>query len=298
MTRRRGAIAVAAAVVLALGGAGWVLTGPDPVPPEALAPLTGDPARGVQVFAAAGCAACHIAPDAKPSDAPLLSGGRGFASDFGTFRAPNISPSAQGIGDWTDAEIVTAVMRGVSPSGAHYYPALPYDSYGKADLQDMVDMVAHLRRLPPSDAANLPHEVGFPFNIRRALGLWKLMFVSRDWVMDGDLTAAQLRGRYLVEALGHCGACHTARNALGGLRRDAWLAGAPHPSGKGRIPNITPGGLDWSEADIAYYLETGFTPEFDTAGAEMAEVVSNLARLPPEDRAAIASYLKIVPARD
>ncbi|MCP1168264.1 cytochrome c, partial [Limimaricola sp. ASW11-118] len=242
-----------------------------------------------------GCAACHVAPEAEIGAAPVLAGGRAFASPFGTFHAPNISPSPQGVGDWSDAEIMDAVMRGVSPSGAHYYPALPYAAYDRADPQDMRDLVAHLRSLPPSDAESLPHDVPFPFSIRRGVGLWKLLNLDEGWVVQGELSEAAERGRYIAEALAHCGECHTPRGPLGGLDHARWLSGAPNPSGEGRIPDITPAGLDWSEADIAYYLETGFTPDFDTAGGEMALVVEEMAKLPEEDRMAIAAYLKAVP---
>jgi mono/diheme cytochrome c family protein len=101
------------------------------------------------------------------------------------------------------------------------------------------------------------------------------------------------RGRYLVEALGHCGECHTPRNPVGAPINAQWLTGAANPSGEGRIPAIN--ALDWSEKDIAYYLETGFTPDFDSAGGHMAAVVENLAKLPASDRAAIAAYLAALP---
>lgn len=292
-------IAILLALVAALGaGAAWLVTAPDPLPASALQGLTGDAARGATVFAAAGCASCHTAPDGtEAGDAPpVLAGGRRFVSDFGTFVAPNVSPDpVHGIGAWTDAQIVNAVMRGVSPDGAHYYPAFPYGAYARAEPQDMLDLVAHLRTLPGSDRPSAPQEVGFPYSIRRAVGGWKRLYLGGDWVLAEAATPQILRGRYLVEALGHCGECHTPRGALGGLRRDAWLAGAPDPSGEGRIPNITPAALTWSEAEIAAYLQSGFTPSFDTAGGEMAAVVRNTARLQPEDRAAIAAYLKAIP---
>ncbi len=290
-----------ALATLGAAGAAWIATGPDPLPEAALAGLSGDAARGALVFAAAGCASCHTDPLAAEDgpEGPVLAGGRRFASDFGTFVAPNVSPDpVQGIGGWTDAQIVTAVMRGVSPGGAHYYPAFPYDAYAKAAPQDILDLVAHLRTLPASDRPSAPHEVGFPFSIRRAVGAWKRLYRSDDWALAGELSPEATRGRYLVEALAHCGECHTPRGPLGGLRRDAWLAGAPNPSGEGRIPNITPAALRWSEAEIAEYLSSGFTPAFDTAGGEMAAVVKSTARLPPGDRAAIAAYLKAVPPRE
>ncbi|NAZ36890.1 cytochrome c [Rubellimicrobium sp. CFH 75288] len=280
-----------------LGAAGWWVSAPDPLPAAALAGVTGDAERGAALFAMAGCESCHRAPDDQGGEGPpVLSGGRAFLSEFGTFHAPNISPSPQGIGDWTDAEIIQATMRGVSPLGAHYYPAFPYPAYRLAAVQDVADIAAFLRTLPESDAPNRPHEVGFPFNIRRGIGLWKALFLRDDFVLQGDLEPAVERGRYLVEALAHCGECHTPRNALGALDRSRWLGGAPNPSGPGRIPNITPGVLTWTEEEIALYLQSGFTPVFDVAGGEMAEVIrSNTSRMTDEDRRAIAAYLKAVP---
>ena len=108
-----------------------------------------------------------------------------------------------------------------------------------------------------------------------------------------------LRGRYLVEGPGHCGECHTPRDWTGGLKLERWLAGAPDLEGDGKVPNITPGGLQgWSQEDIAYYLQSGFTPDFDTVGGSMVKVQKNMAKLPAEDLDAIAAYLKAIPALD
>lgn len=285
-------------VILAVAGLGvfWVVTAPDPLPDDTFTGLTGDAARGEQVFWAGGCASCHSAPGAEGEERLVLAGGRAFASDFGTFHAPNISPTDAGIAGWSVTDLGNAMMRGVSPGGAHYYPAFPYTSYVKAAPQDVADLHAFLQTLPASDTASIAHDVGFPFNIRRLLGGWKLLFFREDWVLAeaGDETLQ--RGRYLAEALGHCAECHTPRNALGGLDTARWLAGAPSPDGRGTIPNITPAKLDWTEADIAAYLKTGFTPDFDSAGGEMAEVVQNMSHLPDADIAAIVAYLKAVPA--
>lgn len=283
-----------ALLVVGIVAAGLILSRARPLPATALGGLTGDAERGALIFAAAGCGSCHRAPGA---DEGPLSGGRAFPSDFGTFHAPNISSDPiQGIGSWTDLQLANAIQRGISPEGGHYYPVFPYTAYQRASPRDIADLIAHLRTLPADATPSQPHDVGFPFNIRRGVGLWKRAFGGAGWVLDGNLTEEQARGRYLVEALGHCGECHTPRNAAGGLDRDRWLAGAPNPSGEGRIPNITPGGLDWSEGDIAIYLESGFTPDFDSAGGEMAEVVLNTAKLSDADRAAIAAYLKAVPS--
>jgi len=285
------------AALAVIGGAvAWWLTAPSPLPAAATAGLTGDAKAGEQVFWTAGCASCHMAPEAKGAAQLVLSGGQAFASPFGTFKAPNISPSPEGIGGWTLAEFADAVTRGVSPEGQHYYPAFPYASYVRMELQDVADLKAFMAGLPPSDVASQPHEIGFPFNIRRSLGGWKLLFFREDWVIPDPLSDQAARGRYIVEALAHCGECHTPRNALGGLESGRWLAGAPNPSGQGSIPDITPAKLGWSEAEIVEYLTTGFTPEFDSVGGHMAHVVENMARLPQAEREAVAAYLKQVPA--
>jgi mono/diheme cytochrome c family protein len=145
--------------------------------------------------------------------------------------------------------------------------------------------------LPVSEVPNQPHDVAFPFNIRRSLGGWKLLFANSGWVLEEAETPEILRGRYLVEAQAHCGECHTPRNALGGLDKGSWLTGAVLP-GEGKVPGITPAVLDWAPEDVAYYLETGFTPDFDSAGGAMTHVVENMAQLSPGDRAAIAAYLQ------
>lgn len=285
-------------VLLAIAGFAvfWFVTAPKRLPDDATAGLTGDATRGEQVFWAGGCASCHAAPEAKDDARLLLVGGQRFASPFGTFIAPNITPDPQaGIGGWSLQDLANAMQRGVSPEGQHYYPAFPYTSYAKADLQDIADLKAFMDTLPADATPSLAHEVGFPFNIRRSLGGWKFLFFKTDWVINGELTEVETRGRYLAEALGHCGECHTPRNFLGGSQTARWLAGGPDPSGKGSFPNITPGKLDWSEADLVQYFTTGFTPEFDSVGGHMAFVVDNLSKLPESDREALAAYLKKVP---
>ncbi len=282
-------------VALALVGAAvfWWITRPAALPGDALAGIEPDLAHGEWVFNASGCASCHAAPGAEGEAKLVLAGGRAFPSPFGTFHAPNISPDPiAGIGGWSATDLANAMKLGVSPAGEHYYPAFPYASYTRATLEDIASLHAYLMTLPASDLSSRAHEVGFPFNIRRTLGGWKFLYLRDGWVVTGALTPQEERGRYLAEALGHCGECHTSRDLFGGLKHGAWMGGAPNPTGKGRIPNITPGGLDWSAADIAEYLKSGFTPEFDTAGGHMVAVVENTAKLPQEDRDALAAYLK------
>lgn len=290
-------------IILAIiGGAGfWLLTIPSHVEAAKLAAVTpGDPQRGQGIFWQGGCASCHAAPGAKGDARLVLSGGEELVTPFGTFVTPNISPSKQGIGDWSFADLANAMTHGVSPDGRHYYPAFPYTSYARMQLQDIADLYAFLKTLPPSDKIAGPHRLSFPFTIRRGLGLWKLLYLSDKPVLTiANATDAIKRGQYLVEGPGHCGECHTPRSPIGGPDKSQWLAGAKAPEGKGVIPNITggEGGIDsWSEKDISYALESGFTPDFDSLGGSMADVVTNMAHLEPADREAIAAYLKAVPA--
>ncbi len=297
--RLAAAVAALAAVAAALF---WFLTVPRPLAAAALPDHTGDPANGARMFWAGGCASCHAAPGAKGDDKLKLGGGLALNTPFGIFRVPNISPDPQsGIGNWSALDLVNAMQRGLAPDGRHYYPAFPYASYARMNAIDIIDLKAYLDTLPAVRNSVDGHELGFPFNVRRGLGLWKLVYLS-DAPITEFTSADGLaeRGRYLVEGPGHCGECHTPRDVAGGVKHAVWLSGAPNPEGKGIIPNITPHGegLDaWSAKDIAYYLESGFTPEFDSVGGSMVAVQENMARLTADDRAAIAAYLKAVPAR-
>ncbi len=270
----------------------WLAT--RPAAPAPLRAMPGDPdlANGEQVFHAGGCASCH---------GEDLAGGLEMLTAFGTFHVPNISPHPQrGIGNWSDRDFIHAMTSGVSPDGRHYYPAFPYTSYARARARDLFDLKAYIDTLPPSGREVGDHDLAFPWKVRRGIGLWKRLFLDPQPVAAiGAEDPQLLRGRYLVEALGHCGECHTPRDRLGGPRTERWLAGGAAPEGEGRVPNITPhadGIGGWSEKDIAYYLESGFTPDFDTVGGSMVDVQENLAKLSAADRAAIAAYLKAVPA--
>lgn len=286
-------------LVLAALLATWWLARPAPLPAAAFADLTGDAGRGERIFRAGGCASCHSAEGARGDDLLVLAGGRSFDTDFGVFRAPNISPDPRhGIGGWTLAGFGNAMLRGVSPEGGHYYPAFPYTSYVRMTLADVADLRAYLDTLPPSSQPDQPHQLAFPFDQRWALGLWKRLYLRDGWVMEQALDEPAERGRYLVEAVAHCGECHTPRDRWGGLDTARWLAGAPNPSGRGSIPNITPGGLTWSAEDMEAYLVSGFTPSFDVAGGTMAAVIEGLSQLPERDIADIVAYLKAVPAVD
>jgi mono/diheme cytochrome c family protein len=297
-----GKVAVALVAIAALGGgAFWIVTMPSRLDAAVLASLPqGDAGRGERIFHAAGCASCHGAAQAEADDRPQLTGGLELRTPFGTFIAPNISTDPEdGIGGWTVQDFANAVMRGVSPDGRHYYPAFPYTSYARMKPDDVADLFAFMGTLPPVKGKAAQHRLAFPFNVRRGIGAWKLLNLDPDPLVTlADAPEAARQGQYLVEGPGHCGECHTPRDFMGGTIRSRWLAGAPAAAGDGNVPNITSGegGIgDWSESDIAYYLESGFTPDFDSVGGEMVKVQQNMAKLSPEDRAAIAAYLKAVP---
>ena len=279
------------------------VTAPERQAPSHWANL-GEPnlANGETLFWAGGCASCHAAPDAAGDALKTLAGGQALPSPFGTFHMPNISPDPQhGIGAWTLAQFGDSMTRGVGKDGEHLYPSFPYNSYARMTPQDINDLFAYLKTLPASSNDAPGHDLPFPFNIRLVLGGWKFLYFDKGEprVDIANANAQVVRGQYLVEGPGHCGECHTPRDALGGFMKGQWLAGGPNPEGEGRVPDLRPESQaigSWSEADIANYLETGFTPDFDSAGGSMVKVQQNMARLPAEDRQAIAAYLKALPS--
>jgi mono/diheme cytochrome c family protein len=285
-------------ILIGVAGFGvyWWLTVPTVVAPASLPPRTPNLANGLVAFNAGGCSSCHAVPN-QP-DRLKLGGGLAMPSPFGTFHVPNISPDpTYGIGRWSEADFVTAVMKGTSPDGAHYFPAFPYASYQYASVDDVRDLFAYLKTLPAVTGKIRDHDVPLPFNIRRNVGGWKFLFMDgKPVVADASRSASWNRGAYLVNGLGHCAECHSPRNFLGGIVEAQRFAGGPNPEGEGWVPNITQKRLgDWSAKDIAYFLETGQTPDGDTAGGSMVRVIKNTSLLPAEDRAAMAEYLKSLP---
>jgi mono/diheme cytochrome c family protein len=296
MSRR---ILLGSALVAIALGLYWWLTAAPASSALAASPHTPDLANGRTAFNAGGCSTCHAVPG-QP-DRLRLGGGVAITSPFGTFYAPNISPDpVDGIGRWTEAEFVAALTEGISPSGTHYFPAFPYTSYRHAKVEDIRDLFAYLKTLAPVSGKVRGHDVPFPFNVRRNIGIWKLLFMdSKPFTPDAGRSASWNRGAYLVGGLGHCAECHSPRNLLGGIIAAQRFAGGPNPEGEGWVPNITQKGLgDWSQTDIAYFLETGSMPDGDSAGGPMARVIKNTSQLSPQDRAAMAEYLKSLPPVD
>ena len=295
--RRRIVLGLGIAALIGVGIYGWlteaVAVSADAVTRPAYTP---NPANGLVVFNAGGCASCHAVPD-QP-DRLRLGGGLAIPSPFGTFYAPNISSDKKdGIGGWTEAQFVTAVTKGVSPGGKHYFPAFPYTSYAQAKVEDIRDLFAYLKTLQAVPGKVRDHDVPFPFNIRRNVGIWKLLFFDgKPFVADDAHSPQWNRGAYLVNSLGHCAECHSPRNFLGGIVTAQRFGGGPNPEGEGWVPNITQKGIgEWSVKDIDYFLETGQTPDGDSAGGSMVRVIKNTSQLPASDRADIAQYLKSLP---
>jgi len=287
------------AVLAGAAGLGifWWLTIPAVIAATALPSYTPNLANGLTAFNAGGCSSCHAVPN-QP-DRLKLGGGLPMPSPFGTFNVPNISPDPKdGIGRWSEADFVTALLKGTSPSGVHYFPAFPYASYQHAKVEDVRDLFAYLKTLAPVAGKARDHDVPFPFNIRRNVGGWKFLFMDgKPFTADASKSAQWNRGAYLVNSLGHCAECHSPRNFLGGIVDAQRFAGGPNPEGEGWVPNITQKRLsDWSAKDFAYFLESGLTPDGDTAGGAMARVIRNTSQLSSEDRTAMAEYLKSLPA--
>jgi mono/diheme cytochrome c family protein len=286
-----------AAGVAVLGMAAfWFITIPAIVPTGALGPHTPDLANGKEMFLIGGCSSCHAVP--KQEDSTKLGGGLGLVSSFGTFYVPNISPDTKdGIGGWTEAQFATALTKGSSPAGEHLFPIFPYTSYQRMKVDDVRDLLAYIRTLPPVAGKARDHDVPFPFNIRRLVGGWKLLFLDGGtFASDPSQSAQWNRGAYLVNGPGHCAECHSPRNRVGAIVTGKRFTGSPTPYGQSGFPNITQLKLEkWSEPEIAETLATGMTADGDRVGGPMVEVVHNTSQLSAEDRAAMAAYIKSLP---
>ncbi len=257
--------------------------------------------RGEYLVFAGGCIDCHTD---EGKQAVPLAGGRPLETPFGTFYSPNITPDpTTGIGAWTDEDFLSAFWEGVNPDGDHYYPAFPYTSYTGISRADLLAMKAYLFSLKPVAKPTPEHDLALYISTRLAAGAWKLRnFKSGRFVPSDNRSAAWNRGAYLVRHLGHCGECHTPRGSLGAIRDDRELAGNRDTPDGESIPNISPHRADgigrWSVDDIEYFLDIGMLPDGDFTGSRMSAVVdTNTSKLTKEDRLAIATYLKTVPAQ-
>lgn len=257
-------------------------------------PRVADVARGEYLVKAGGCLGCHTA---EKKDAVPFAGGRGLKTPFGLFYGPNITPHPQaGIGRWAEADFTRAMRHGERPDGANYFPAFPYPSFTKIADADLRDLWAYLRTLPPSSQPSQQHDLKFPFGFRFPVTIWKWLFFTPGVFAANPQTqtnAVVNRGAYLVQALGHCGECHTPRNFIGGPKKDRSLAGGKGPEGK-NVANLTPTGLKkWNDKELQEFLLSGLSPDGDVAAEAMGEVVSNTtSKLTPPDLTALIAYLR------
>ena len=276
-----------------------------------LLPLLGTPAaaqhddeavlRGEYLFHAGACDSCHTD---HPNRGPFLAGGRRMATEFGTVYVPNITPDREtGIGAWSAEDFRRAMIEGRNPGGSHYYPVFPYRWYTGMTNQDVADLWTYLQSVPPVRNRVREHELPFPFNLRFLLLGWKLInFDQGETVYDPQQSDAWNRGAYLVNHLGHCGACHTPKMLMGAAFQDKFLAGSEVIPGPYPAPNITPHDVtgigEWSIADVVRALKRSIRPDGLPIRGPMAEYVdSGSSHLFEQDLEAAAIYLLSLPPR-
>ncbi|HXU42834.1 MAG TPA: cytochrome c [Burkholderiales bacterium] len=254
-----------------------------------------DAKRGEYVSKAAGCLGCHTE---EKKDATPYAGGRALKTPFGTFFGPNITPHREaGIGAWSEADFLRAMREGRRPDGANLFPAFPYPSFTRMNDADLKDLWAYLRSLPANATPSKPHELGFFYRWRFLVSIWKwFFFTPGPMVADAAKSAVLNRGAYLVQAMGHCGECHTPRNFLGGPKESRFLGGAK--LGETAVPNITPTRLKKvSDAELKELLRTATTSDGDVLAESMSEVVRNTtSQLTEQDLDAMLAYLRSLPA--
>ena len=289
LNRRRAAMAVACFGVAGVVGLARAADSGTP-------PLYGEIDRGRYLAAAGDCAACHTADGGQP-----YAGGRAVPTPFGTIYSPNITPDKRtGIGKWTDDDFWKAMHEGIDREGKHLYPAFPYPWYTKLGRDDVLAIKAYLNTLNPVVHDNKPPEFPWPLSIRESVAAWNaLYFKPGEYTWDRRKSEEWNRGAYLVEGLGHCGACHSPKNFAGAVeKKHAFLGG----SGEGWFatslrPDVHEGIGSWKIEDIVSYLKTGANDKARAMGP-MAEVVQNSTmHLADRDLHAIAVYLKDLPAQ-
>jgi mono/diheme cytochrome c family protein len=226
------------------------------------------------------------------------TGAAPFETPIGTFWPGNLTPDPDtGLGTWTAEQFVDAMTRGVSPDGRHYFPAFPYTSYRYMRVEDVLDLLAYLQSLEPVHAPGRAPDMSMLGLKRRVVGLWKrIAFDQAGFSPNAERSETWNRGAYLVNAPGHCGECHTPRNALMIPDTTRAFAGGPHPRGdEGEVPSLLDlegRGRYTDVADLTLALQFGETFGYDKlSSGGMADIQKNLAMLPEDDLRAISEYL-------
>ncbi|MBB5692035.1 molybdopterin cofactor-binding domain-containing protein [Muricoccus pecuniae] len=282
--------ALAGGLVVAAGAAvGWASSIAPVRPPGADVFSAAQIERGRLLAAAGNCAGCHTAPGGATN-----AGGVALDTPFGRIWSTNITPdAATGIGAWSFAAFQRAMREGIARDGRHLYPAFPYTAYTKMTDEDLLALYAWLMAQAPMRSEVPETRLAFPYNLRPLMAGWNLLF-HRPGSMEPDplRTAEWNRGNYLVNALGHCGACHTPRNALGAERASAAFAGAMVEGWEAPALNaLSQAPLPWTEGDFYEYLRNGHSARHGVAAGSMAPVVAELRALPEADIRAMANYL-------
>lgn len=247
-------------------------------------------ARGAQLSAIGNCASCHTKPGGKS-----FAGGLALATPFGTIYSTNITPDAEaGIGGWTEADFLRAMHEGVDRAGRNLYPAFPYDHFARVTDDDVNAIYAFIMTRDPVRSTVPANRLAFPMNFRPLLSAWKSMFLERGvYRPDPTRSTEWNRGAYLVEGLGHCGACHTPRNALGAEKKDEDLGGGDAEGWHATAINAsTPAPMAWTVDQLQRYLQQGRDDTHGTAAGPMTPVVHELAEVPEDDVRAMAIYLQ------
>jgi len=254
-------------------------------------------ARGEYITRAADCVACHTAPGGKP-----FAGGRAFTLPFGVLYSPNITPDqSTGIAGYSDDDWVRMLHDGIGRDGKYLYPAMPYTSYTLMTREDALAVKAYLMSLAPVPAKVPDNQIRFPFNQRWGMFFWNFLNnPDRRFQADDSKSVEYNRGGYLVDALGHCGECHTPRNFMMALKQSKKFAGEEQAGwlDYNLTSDRTSGLGGWSDAQLEQYLSTGHADGHGVASGPMAEVVGySLRYLKPEDIHAVVTYLRGVPAQ-
>ena len=273
---------VLGAVVLSAGGVGMAAAEPASDP--------GMVARGRYLAKAADCMPCHTAASGKS-----YAGGLKMNTPFGAMYSPNITPDRDtGIGTWTFDEFKRAVHSGIRADGKYLYPAMPFDAFTGISEDDLTALWAYFRSVPPVKQRNRENELSFPFNIRLGMLAWRMLFFREQWFVPEPGKSAQWnRGAYLVEALGHCGDCHTPRNFMGATKASRRFEGATID--QWYAPNITAEALaktnGWDKSQLIAFLKNGAANNSTVLGPMQEVVHDSLSFLTPADLDAMASYL-------
>jgi mono/diheme cytochrome c family protein len=251
--------------------------------------------KGEYLAKAADCLVCHTAKDGE-----AYAGGFAFVLPFGTLYSTNITPDkATGIGNYTDAQFLAAVHRGIRRDGANLYPAMPFTSYTYMTDADALAIKAYLFSLAPIDSPNKANALAFPFNQRWAMGAWSALFNANErFKPDAEKSVEWNRGAYVAEALAHCGECHTPRNLAFALNNRKKFGGALTAGWRAyNISSDTASGVGaWHDEELIAYLARGHAAGHGSAAGPMGEAVDeSFSHLAPEDVRAIVAYLRSIP---